>query len=71
MYMLLLYWVLPEVHMCGLGLNGNEFFSAKKCSSTSSIPPRFTGSASGVMIVAKCSTVSVTPGTWRTLSFFR
>ena len=71
MYMLLLYWVLLEVSMRGLGLSGNRFFWTKNCSSTSSMPRRFSGSASGVEIVAKCNTVSVTPGTWRTLSVFR
>jgi len=41
----------------------NVFLSAKKWSSTSSMPRRLTGSASGVTMVAKCRTVSLTPGT--------
>jgi hypothetical protein len=45
--------------------------STKNFSSTSSIPWRFAGSASGVMMVAKCSTESVTPGTVPGESVFR
>ena len=63
MYMLLANWVRPEVRIAGLGLSGARFFLAKKPSRTSSMPRRFTGSASGVTMVAKWSSASVTPGT--------
>ena len=60
----LLYIVLPDGCMRALGpiRNALSFLSLKYCSITLSMPVRFTGSASGVTIVAKCSTVSVTPG---------
>ncbi len=63
MYIVLLYMVFSEVCILGKVRRTRVFFSAKYCCITSIMPCRFTGSASGVMIVAKCSTVSVTPGT--------
>ena len=47
------------------------FLSAKNCRSTPSIPSRATGSASGVITVAKCSVSASTPGTAPLVSAFR
>src|SRR5204863_2673510 len=43
------------------------FLSTKYWFITASMPRRFTGSASGVMMVAKCSTEVLTPGLGETL----
>jgi hypothetical protein len=49
--------------MCGAGAICRAFLSVTNWFITASIPAFFTGSASGVMMVAKCNVVGVTPGT--------
>ncbi len=67
----LLYAVLPEDCSAGVGTIWRLLWSMKNLFITSSMPRRFTGSASGVMMVAKCSDASVTPGTRRRSRPFR